>query len=203
VNGRGTHNSLQHREQAPEGRPSLAQRFSAGKTGANDSSPGGTTEFSRTSSRARHRVATRTPDPSARDQSAAQKCPADREACPSQLSACGFPARPEARPAHDRRLPASDDDLLALASPLNQSRKISLRFADGHSFHERMLPSRKAFKCGTHQPAVKPTATNPTPTAIVIAHFFTFSPGREVLGPSYFTYAGSISEPLTNDISDL
>src|ERR1019366_8174250 len=33
---------------APEGRPSLAQRFSAGKSGSNDSSPGGTTEFSRT-----------------------------------------------------------------------------------------------------------------------------------------------------------
>ncbi len=31
---------------APEGRPSLAQRFSAGKSGINDSSPGGTTEFS-------------------------------------------------------------------------------------------------------------------------------------------------------------
>src|ERR1035441_1123166 len=33
---------------APEGRPSLAQRFSAGKSGKKDSSPGGTTEFSRT-----------------------------------------------------------------------------------------------------------------------------------------------------------
>jgi hypothetical protein len=33
---------------APEGRPSLAQRFSAGKSGRNDSSPGGTTQFSRT-----------------------------------------------------------------------------------------------------------------------------------------------------------
>src|ERR1035437_7423995 len=32
---------------APEGRPSLAQRFSAGKSGKKDSSPGGTTEFSR------------------------------------------------------------------------------------------------------------------------------------------------------------
>jgi len=31
---------------APEGRPSLAQRFSAGKGGKNDSSPGGTTELS-------------------------------------------------------------------------------------------------------------------------------------------------------------
>src|ERR1019366_2535563 len=29
---------------APEGRPSLAQRFSAGKSGRNDSSPGGTTD---------------------------------------------------------------------------------------------------------------------------------------------------------------
>src|SRR5450759_4299517 len=33
---------------APEGRPRLAQRFSAGKSGRNDSSPGGTTESSRT-----------------------------------------------------------------------------------------------------------------------------------------------------------
>src|ERR1039457_6312080 len=33
---------------APEGRPSLAQRFSAGKSGKKDSSPGGTAEFSRT-----------------------------------------------------------------------------------------------------------------------------------------------------------
>src|ERR1039458_7441768 len=33
---------------APEGRPNLAQRFSAGENGRNDSSPGGTTEFSRT-----------------------------------------------------------------------------------------------------------------------------------------------------------
>src|ERR1019366_80949 len=32
---------------APEGRPSLAQRFSAGKSGTNDLSPGGTTEYSR------------------------------------------------------------------------------------------------------------------------------------------------------------
>src|ERR1019366_10589542 len=33
---------------APEGRTSLAQRFSAGKSGRNQSSPGGTTQFSRT-----------------------------------------------------------------------------------------------------------------------------------------------------------
>src|SRR6266446_6562326 len=33
---------------APEGRSSLAQRFSAGDAGRNDSSPGGTTEFSPT-----------------------------------------------------------------------------------------------------------------------------------------------------------
>ncbi len=33
---------------APEGRPNLAQRFSAGKSGKNDLSPGGTTHFSRT-----------------------------------------------------------------------------------------------------------------------------------------------------------
>src|ERR1035441_3825971 len=33
---------------APEGRPTLAQRFSAGDSGTHDSSPGGTTEFSRT-----------------------------------------------------------------------------------------------------------------------------------------------------------
>src|SRR5713226_4364729 len=33
---------------APEGRPRLAQRFSAGKSGRKDSSPGGTTEFSLT-----------------------------------------------------------------------------------------------------------------------------------------------------------
>jgi hypothetical protein len=33
---------------APEGRPSLAQRFSAGKSGKKDSSPGGKAEFSRT-----------------------------------------------------------------------------------------------------------------------------------------------------------
>jgi hypothetical protein len=33
---------------APEGRTSLAQRASAGKSGTNNSSPGGTTEFSRT-----------------------------------------------------------------------------------------------------------------------------------------------------------
>jgi hypothetical protein len=32
---------------APEGRSSLAQRFSAGENGRNDSSPGGTTQFSR------------------------------------------------------------------------------------------------------------------------------------------------------------
>ena len=31
-------------ERAPEGRPTLAQRFSAGKTATNDSSPGGTTD---------------------------------------------------------------------------------------------------------------------------------------------------------------
>src|SRR5260370_17985613 len=36
---------------APEGRTSLAQRFSAGEAGKNDSSPGGTTQFSRTLSR--------------------------------------------------------------------------------------------------------------------------------------------------------
>jgi hypothetical protein len=30
---------------APEGRPNLAQRFSAGKVKDNDSSPGGTTEL--------------------------------------------------------------------------------------------------------------------------------------------------------------
>jgi hypothetical protein len=34
--------------QAPEGRPNLAQRFSAGDRGKDDSSPGGTTEFSYT-----------------------------------------------------------------------------------------------------------------------------------------------------------
>ena len=33
---------------APEGRTNLAQRFSAGKSGTSDSSPGGTAEFSRT-----------------------------------------------------------------------------------------------------------------------------------------------------------
>ena len=33
---------------APEGRTSLAQRFSAGKSGKNELSPGGTTQFSRT-----------------------------------------------------------------------------------------------------------------------------------------------------------
>ena len=33
---------------APEGRSSLAQRFSAGKSVTNDSSPGGTAQFSRT-----------------------------------------------------------------------------------------------------------------------------------------------------------
>src|SRR5208283_3635032 len=32
---------------APEGRTNLAQRFSAGKSGKNDLSPGGTTQFSR------------------------------------------------------------------------------------------------------------------------------------------------------------
>src|ERR1035437_1469071 len=32
---------------APEGRPNLAQRFSAGKSGKKDSSPGGTAELSR------------------------------------------------------------------------------------------------------------------------------------------------------------
>src|ERR1035438_1370853 len=36
------------RHPAPQGRPSLAQRFSAGKSGTHDSSPGGTTEFSLT-----------------------------------------------------------------------------------------------------------------------------------------------------------
>ncbi len=35
-------------EQAPEGRTNLAQRFSAGKSGRNNSSPGGTAQFSRT-----------------------------------------------------------------------------------------------------------------------------------------------------------
>jgi hypothetical protein len=33
---------------APEGRTNLAQRLSAGKSGKNDLSPGGTTQFSRT-----------------------------------------------------------------------------------------------------------------------------------------------------------
>jgi hypothetical protein len=33
---------------APEGRSSLAQRFSAGKSVTNDSSPGGTAQISRT-----------------------------------------------------------------------------------------------------------------------------------------------------------
>jgi len=33
---------------APEGRTNLAQRFSAGKSGKNELSPGGTTQFSRT-----------------------------------------------------------------------------------------------------------------------------------------------------------
>ena len=33
---------------APEGRTNLAQRFSAGKSGKGDLSPGGTTQFSRT-----------------------------------------------------------------------------------------------------------------------------------------------------------
>ena len=33
---------------APEGRTNLAQRFSAGKSGKSDLSPGGTTQFSRT-----------------------------------------------------------------------------------------------------------------------------------------------------------
>src|SRR5712692_605175 len=37
-----------HENPAPEGRSSLAQRFSAGKLRRHDSSPGGTTEFSRT-----------------------------------------------------------------------------------------------------------------------------------------------------------
>src|ERR1019366_3778614 len=36
-----------HDNAAPEGRPNLAQRFSAGKSAPNDSSPGGTTEFLR------------------------------------------------------------------------------------------------------------------------------------------------------------
>jgi hypothetical protein len=34
--------------QPRQGRPSLAQRFSAGNSGKNDLSPGGTTQFSRT-----------------------------------------------------------------------------------------------------------------------------------------------------------
>src|ERR1019366_2189233 len=37
------------RIQAPEGRTNLAQRFGAGKSGKNDLSPGGTTQFSRSS----------------------------------------------------------------------------------------------------------------------------------------------------------
>ncbi len=37
-----------HENPAPEGQPSLAQRVSAGESATNDSSPGGTTEFSRT-----------------------------------------------------------------------------------------------------------------------------------------------------------
>jgi hypothetical protein len=37
----------------------------------------------------------------------------------------------------------------------------------------------------------------------VITHFFTFPPGGEALGTSYFTYAGSISEPVTTQVSDL
>src|ERR1039457_6247686 len=40
--------SIPEESPTPEGRPSLAQRFSAGKSATNDSSPGGTTEFSRT-----------------------------------------------------------------------------------------------------------------------------------------------------------
>jgi len=36
------------RNPAPEGRTSLAQRFSAGESGRNDPSPGGTTQISRT-----------------------------------------------------------------------------------------------------------------------------------------------------------
>src|SRR5712691_7902000 len=43
---------------APEGRSSLAQRFSAGDAGRNDSSPGGTTEFS-----PKHCACGRTPEP--------------------------------------------------------------------------------------------------------------------------------------------
>src|ERR1039457_1575087 len=39
-----------HEHPAPEGRTNLAQRFSAGTSGGNDSSPGGTTELSRTPS---------------------------------------------------------------------------------------------------------------------------------------------------------
>src|SRR5208282_1341083 len=45
VPGRAQLNSLENK--APEGRTNLAQRFSAGKSGKNDLSPGGTTQFSR------------------------------------------------------------------------------------------------------------------------------------------------------------
>jgi cold shock protein len=46
--GKGTASPAAEETAAPEGRPNLAQRFSAGKSGPNDSSPGGTAEFSRT-----------------------------------------------------------------------------------------------------------------------------------------------------------
>src|SRR5208282_3649706 len=48
---------------------------------------------------------------------------------------------------HHRLLTASNDDLLAPASPLNQSRKVSLGFAYGEGFHRLILP---AFTSETH-----------------------------------------------------
>jgi len=44
---------------------------------------------------------------------------------------------------HHRLLPPSDDDLLAPASPLNQSRKVCLGFVDGYSFHRRCGDSQR------------------------------------------------------------
>jgi hypothetical protein len=41
--------------------------------------------------------------------------------------------------AHHRLLPASNDDLLAPASPLNQPRKLGLGLANGDSFHDQTL----------------------------------------------------------------
>ena len=54
---------------------------------------------------------------------------------------------PKRDQAHDRLVPASDDDILAPARLLNEARKIGFGFADGHRFHRLILP---VFTSETH-----------------------------------------------------